>query len=249
MTHRECCDLLALHALDALGTVDDGAVASHVESCGSCTAELIQLREAVANLALLAPPIAPSREATRQLFAALDAGQPGRLHAMRPRRPAAAPRSRTWRRLAVRIAVAAAMAALVLSQLVLRGRLDRADREIGRMRNLGRFLSAPNVSIVPMWGAAGGHAKLAYEEDTGRFVLVSADLPPPPAGQRYEVWVIADGIRAAASVSPESPTGILAARPSGDRPFLFAISVEPPGEVAEPTGPLVLVGTLRRPGR
>ena len=59
---------------------------------------------------------------------------------------------------------------LIVSQVNLLDRLDRAYLEIARMREIGEFVTSPGVTLVPLWGtdaARGAHAKLAYEHATG----------------------------------------------------------------------------------
>jgi hypothetical protein len=132
-------------------------------------------------------------------------------------------------------------------------RLDRSYVEIARMREIGEFVTSPGVSLVPLWGtdvARGAHAKLAYEQATGRFMLFSSRMPAPPAGRRYQLWVISDRVRPAGAFSPGSPDGTLRALPRGEEPFLFGMSLEPEtaSEADEPTGDMVLMSApVRHP--
>jgi hypothetical protein len=244
MTHEEYRGLLALHALGSAEPAEQHALESHLETCPSCAAELAELRESAAHLALVAAPITPSAEATRRLWRALDAGESVASGTVR------APRRWRPRLLALRTAVAAVIVILGIAQIRLASRLEDAHAQIERMRDLGRFLTSPDVSVVSLWGgdaAPGTHAKLAYEHSSGRFVLVSSRMPPAPAGSRYELWVISERIYPAGLFSPEAPAGTLAFAPRGDTPFLFAVSIESSADADEPSGPLVLVGSLSTP--
>ena len=79
MTHDDCRDLLALHALGAVHGVDEGAIASHVACCPSCATDLADLRATAASLAYLGRSIEPSPEHLERVLAAID-------RASRPRR-------------------------------------------------------------------------------------------------------------------------------------------------------------------
>jgi len=231
MTHEECREALALGALGALESPEQDAVGAHVARCPACAAELAELEEAAASLARLEPPLAPSPEHLARVLAALDAD---------------ARRRRPWRRLASpgRLAVAAAVLVLIGADVALYRRLERASAALAGMRRVGAFVTSPDVVVVSLWGGgarSGAHAKLAYDRVTGRFVLLSSDLAPPPPGAHYQLWVIGDGVRPAAAFHPDAPAGVLTAPPRGDAPVLFGLSVEPAGTTDEPTGPMVLV--------
>jgi hypothetical protein len=230
MTHDECRDSLALLALGAIEVHDRSAFHAHVAGCADCDDELKTLQEAAAQLALTAGPVAPTPGATERLLQTLDGRQ------------VAISRRRRLRLIAVRLAIAAGVAFLVVSQVRLRQRLDAASVELQGMRSVGNFVMSPSVSVLPLWGRGTTHGKLAYDEATGRFALFSADLPPPPPDKQYRLWLIGDDVRRAATLAYESPTGVLRELPGRDRPFVFAVSMEPSGVVDEPTGPLLLLG-------
>jgi len=229
MTHDDCRELLALQALDALDPDDRPAVASHVAACSRCARELDVLRETAGSLALLTPPHAPPSDAVARLFAAIDARD------ARPARPA-----RRRLPLAVAAGIVVVMAA---SEWRLLGQLANARRQLASMREVGRFVTSPNVSIVPLWGpdgAHGWHAKVAYDRSTGRFVFLSSRLPSPPAGKGYRLWVISERISPAGTVSAEAPVGVLPVPRRGEA-FFLAVSIEPAAEDDTPDEPLVLM--------
>jgi len=243
MTHDECTETLALHALGSTLAGDAAALESHLERCPACTTELAILRETVASLALVTLPITPSRG---HLDRVLRARWPANRSMAVAVRPPVICEGRRWRPLAVaaRFAVAAVVVLLATSQIVLVRRLDRASRELDYMRGVASFVTSPTVSVVTLWGPRGtskAHAKVAYDRTSGRFILLSSRLEPPPEGTRYQLWVIADGVQAASARLPESRDGVLRTLPRGDELFFFALSIEPLGGVDEPTGPMVLM--------
>jgi hypothetical protein len=260
-THEDYREALALHALGSLEKAERREVDAHLETCPRCLVELAELREAVANFVLLAKPLDPSPHHLERLLDALPAhGGETSTAARASSRTQLAPLSLrellkskrfAW---GARFAVAAVLVLLTFSQINLLERLDRAYLEIARMREIGEFVTSPGVSLVPLWGtdvARGAHAKLAYEQATGRFMLFSSRMPAPPAGRRYQLWVISDRVRPAGAFSPGSPDGTLRALPRGDETFLFGMSLEPEtaSEADEPTGDMVLMSAPVRHSR
>jgi len=256
MTHDQCSETLALHALGSTLAGDAATLELHLARCPACAGELAFLEETVASLALVSLPITPSRAHLDRVLRALDAEDttvrraPNRSMRVAGRPPAVR-QGRRWRPFvfAVRLAVAAVLVVLVTSQIVLMRRLDRASRELDYVRGVGSFVTSPNVSIVTLWGPRGTprtHAKLAYDRTSGRFVFFSSDLTRPPEGTRYQLWVIADGVQAASARLPGSEDGVLRTLPRGDGPFFFALSIEPLGDVDAPSGPMVLMSRALR---
>jgi anti-sigma-K factor RskA/putative zinc finger protein len=245
-THEDYREALALHALGSLEQAERHELEAHLETCPGCLVELAELREAAADLVLLAKPLDPSPDHLRRLLDALPSAGGERSHGTAPQaslRKLLKSKPFPW---AVRFAVAVVLVLLTISQINLLERLDRAALELARMREIGEFVTSPDVSMVSLWGtevARGAHAKLAYEHATGRFMLFSSRMPKPPAGRRYQLWVISDRVRPAAAFSPDSPDGTLRVLPRGDEPFLFGMSLEPEtaSESDEPTSGMVLM--------
>jgi hypothetical protein len=249
MTHETFRESLALHALGAGEASEREALESHLSACPSCSAELMELRDTASSLALLVSPVVPSPGATERLLAMVDAGRPAVPADAELTRTRQSGRTRRWRPLVLagRVAVAAVIVVLAVSQMKLYRRLGQAHREIRQMREIGAFVTSPEVSVVSLWGGSttgAAHAKLVYHRGTGRFVLLSSDLAPPPEGERYQLWIFSEGIHPAAAFSPDAPAGVLRGRPGADTPFVFALSLEPSAETDEPTGQLMLMSRL-----
>ena len=256
-THDEYRDALALHALGSLEKPERHELEAHLEVCPRCLVELAELREAAADLVHLIEPLDPSAGHWQSLMARL----PSEGVVERDAHAAVRPAPRLSRALAavrglvtsrpfawtLRLGVAAVLVLLTFSQVNLLQRLDRAYVEIARMREIGEFVTAPGVSMIPLWGtdlARGAHAKLAYEHSSGRYMVFSSRMPAPPLGKHYQLWVISDRVRAAGAFSPDTPDGRLLAQPRGDEPFVLGMSLEPEGASAaadEPTGGMVLI--------
>jgi anti-sigma-K factor RskA len=104
-----------------------------------------------------------------------------------------------------------------------------------RMASLGGLPAAPAARGRVVWNAARREA-----------VLLATGLPSAPEGRIYEAWVIADGAPVRAGLfRPDEAGAAVHALPRLDevaRVRTFAVTVEPEGGSAAPTGPMVLAG-------
>ena len=151
------------------------------------------------------------------------------------------------------VAVAAVLAIVVVSQVSLRRRLARATAMLAQGRQLIDFMSSPDVvtvALAPTASAPGARALVSFDRRSRRVVVVSLELPPPPAGEVYQLWLIADDVRPGGIVSADRPGGAVmpasAAPASHDVP-LFAITLEPSPGAPDTTGDIVLLGGPSRP--
>ena len=85
------------------------------------------------------------------------------------------------------------------------------------------------------YSADGARATL-FVDRAGGAVLAVHRLPPPPAGKRYEVWVIAGGRAVPAGWLGGSLTALTRPVPAG---AAVAVSIEPRGGSRRPTGRLL----------
>jgi len=251
MTHDEAHELFGLHALSALEATDAEALAGHLALCAACRDEAADFEHSAAELGRLVPSLVPSADATRRILRAADAGRPfsaapsradGALRAVR-----VGPRRRRPLPLVAGLGVAAVIAGLVVSQWMLRTRLDEALSTIARGRDLLRFIGSPDVRTVTLASEyfPDARAFVSYDRGSGRLVVVAFGVPPPPEGQVYQLWAISEGIRPAAVFAPDARGGALV-RDRGaperiDAP-LFAITLEPAPGVPEPTGTMLFLG-------
>ena len=100
---------------------------------------------------------------------------------------------------------------------------------------------------IELTGSASGAR--AYWSAT-RGLLVAADqLPVPPPGRVYQVWLIGGGAPVSAGMlgTPRTGRGMLIAPPPGgipSGPVTVAVTDEPPGGLPAPTGAKHLVGSI-----
>jgi len=255
-THEE---LAALAALSALDGEDARAFQEHLEEgCARCEEILADMRTASSALAASVPR-RPPREGLRAQILERVATSTGRIAPMRKKR--ALSESVAW---FLAAAASLILAFFGLDDLRLRGqreqlrsraaelsaKLSSAQREIARRDLRVRVLESEDVRILSLAGKdpqPDARARVFWSEKAKRGILVAGNLAALPADKQYELWVFDQGKPVAAGVFDADAQG----RAFHESPGLaaiaaaqnFAVTVEPRGGVAAPTGPVVLAGT------
>ncbi len=257
MAHNERFEELA--ALQALGLPlgeEAADLARHLEEgCPVCEDLLVDFRLSASALSTGAPPRRPRRQLRDKILAAL----PGQASVISGQ-SAPGTRAAWW------LAAAAAILVVVVlwddarvrrqredlrSQTAqLSGELSRAQAEAARRDLRVRVLESDDVKVLYLGGKdpqPSARAKVFWSEKAKTGVILAGNLAPLPADKQYELWVFARGKPVAAGVFDADASG-RALFESKNLPGLaaaenFAVTVEPRGGVAQPTGPIVLVGT------
>jgi anti-sigma-K factor RskA len=157
-------------------------------------------------------------------------------------------------------ALATAIVALVLTLNLNRTRselekvkeqLAAVQRESAQKDEQLRLLSSSDVRLVELRGletAPAAQGKFFWNPTLGLGLLVVNGLPQTPAGKAYELWGIAGNEPVAAGVFSVDEKGqarfnmpAIAKQKIFDK---FAVTVEPAAGVVQPTGPMVLLGSL-----
>jgi hypothetical protein len=226
-----------------LGALDDdeaGRFAAHLEVCALCRDEVEQLRIAVDALPLAAPQVSPPPELKARLMAVVDSEarerRGGAEGAERPRRPS--PLVAWLRGLAARPSLAAAAAVLLL---VAGGAIGYALRGGGGERLSARVIPM-KVDAARLRGASA-----SIVETAGGLEVRVRNMPAPPPGRVYQVWLQHDG----RAPSPDAvftvdragrgAGGVLGAAQGADA---VLVTDEPPGGSRAPSRPPVLTGRL-----
>ena len=210
--HDHWADSTAAYLLGALPDDEVAGFEHHLETCAACRRELAELRVAADALPASAPPVTPPAALKTRIMAVVESDAELLSAAGEGAdRPAVAPapaRRRGWLSgLLARPAPAAALAALLLLAGGVGGALVAGGGEEG-----ARTITAQ------VNRAAAPDARVSLEVDgDGRGVLVGRNLPPPPRGRIYQVWLLRPGAKA-----PE-PT-----------PALFGVSTDGSAAVAVP---------------
>ena len=262
MNPDEVIELAAGYALGAL-EVEDRARFEALLAAGDAEARaaLRDFESTVAGLAAETVEGAPPA-VKAALLARIDVEGRSRgtltqiLSAARP----APPRRSLWTVVTVG-AIAAAIAAIVVGlavSTVYDQRISQLAREqavlkeeLARQKELVTILQDPATRVVALSGlppAPDAKARMLWHATSGG-LLVAQGLPPAPAGKAYELWAIAGtGAPVPAGVFAVDARGVgslrVAPLRSGGPPDTFAVTLEPAGGVAAPTGSMYLVGKL-----
>ena len=201
-------DLLVGEAFGVLSPDEEKHVAELVAKDGAAAKELGQHRATVAALEAGVAREQPSADLFDRILAEVQPAPP------RPA-PAASRRRWSW---APRLAVAgAAAAAVVLGITVFTGGPGEPDARAA-------------VAGTPEYAAVNGSATL----EDGELVLELENLPAPPAGHHYEVWVLRSGgggeMEAVGAFTPERESARLELPLPGPGDYeAVDVSVEPDG--------------------
>jgi anti-sigma factor RsiW len=182
--HERYADDVGAYLLGALPELDAQSFRRHMLECSKCRDELEHLRPAAEALPRAVEPFVPPTSLKRSLMEVVkaEARERGGIEAVGRRRLF----SRS--RLAIvptRAALAGAVAVLVAGAAIGFG-VDRATRGAGG----GARTIAARVDRSVL---SRGSARLEVPSGGRSATLVVRNLPPPPAGKVYEVWIQRDG--------------------------------------------------------
>ncbi|MBX6752910.1 MAG: anti-sigma factor [Thermorudis peleae] len=251
VTHQDIWHDLPAYALGALADEEAQRVAAHLRVCPVCQAELARLDLAAATLGFALPPTPPPATLKDRVLTAALA-----LPAEAPvGRVVATVHQQRWLARLRRVAWAAALVALLVESLVLGVlgvRLEHAERAQAqanaRLAQVLAILRQADWS-APVLGESNGAAPIAgrvYVDSQGvAGVLIIDGLPPLPAQNLYQVWLIRpDGQRVNGgvfTVDRSRHAVVFLQAPDSWTAFIgMGITVEPsPGGSVKPTGPRV----------
>jgi len=248
-----------------LGALDGPARAeleAHLASgCPTCAGHLAEARAVVAHLPLALPSIAPPPDVRRSL---LDrAGRGATVVAFERGRPS----RRDWGRpLAAALLAAAATYVVVVvplresqSQLersidAQKTRIETLGRELEGMQEAARLLRSRRLELnvlASTEGRAESWARLLRDEEAGVWQLYAFGLAALPSDRTYELWFITDDDRKVPAgtfeVAADGRASHRVSVPAGlGRVVAAAVTDEPAGGSAQPTGTIRLVATLGR---
>ncbi|KUN84511.1 anti-sigma factor [Streptomyces bungoensis] len=254
--------LAAPYALDALEPGERRRFEKHLGDCDRCTGEVRALSEDAVRLAWSTAAPAPAALRARVMAAVRTTPQEpapaparGRARRLPPhvwgtQPPPARTRTPRARPLFVPLATATAAAALVVASLFAvqaqrtQGRLD-AERD--RSREIAHVLAAADARAASSEDARGRSIGVIASASEGRAVVTLSGYGTPSGGRVHQLWLMRP------RAQPRS-LGLLA----GDTPLVakgldksatsLAVTVEPDGGSAQPTGQPVVQLTLKTVG-
>jgi anti-sigma-K factor RskA len=273
---EETQEVAALYALGALSQHEARAYERHLrEVCPACAEELARHEGVVANLGLAAPASVPSLYVRELLLArvereapTIDPGAKKEDSEPAPRRPSFLQAYLPWA-IAAACAVLAVLAWLSFRQLgqevasqqeklnsvqneaeTLRLRLEQERAPAQQLEQIRSILSSPGsrlIELVAQQPASSASATVLWDTQKNRWV-VTASLPPPPAGKVYQLWFITPGANVKAGLLRTDPTGRsftdIDVPSSVKRITATAITLEPESGSEQPTMPLLALGKV-----
>ncbi|MGB7923111.1 MAG: anti-sigma factor, partial [Pyrinomonadaceae bacterium] len=116
----------------------------------------------------------------------------------------------------------------------------RAEQDV-RMLTTAKVMTLKGTDAAP-----GASARMAYDPNTGRAMLLADNLPPAPAGKAYQLWYIAGDKPLPGTVFTPDARGHAEVRDQapveGRDANIFAVTLEPSSGVSAPTGDKYLLG-------
>jgi hypothetical protein len=223
-THEAIEELLAGYVLRSLSGEDavqaDHLLSEHVPHCPACRDSLAMFQGVAADLALEATPIQPPDTLLPRLHRDLGVQD-------RRRRPVAI--------FAVAASVVAVVgfAGLAVTQSM---RVNDARSQIDDIRSAFDFARRPGASMVQVDGTNSDTEPITEisRPGTERFYLVGSDVPMPPEGTVYRVWLLS-GTQATWATDFVPEPGLMVIPLEFD-PSLYdrmVISVEPAGSTPD----------------
>jgi hypothetical protein len=147
-----------------------------------------------------------------------------------------------------RSALAAARGALEQSLAEQASRTDALAQQVGGVENSVASLQGSHVQEMTLGGEAKfgqATARVVMDAAGQQVLLLASRVPPLPAGQTYQLWVIISGTPRSLGVFTPDPEGRVVHVESESLTLAsdakVAVSVEPSGGVPQPTGPIVLI--------
>lgn len=230
--------LSGAYAVDALDDLERAAFERHLAECAECRAEVAGLREAASMIAETTTAEPPAELRDRVL-----AGIAG-IRPLPPEVPAAsadpaaptAPAARRRRRTPQFLAAAAAVAVIAAGGAVAWQQPWSDDSSQSQLSAADQVLRASDAKSTSLDFPGGAHATVTHSDALGRAVIVTKDMPPPPPGKVYELWLDQPG-------EGMVPAGLMPVR--ADQTYVLTgdaatatgagITVEPEGGSPEPT--------------
>jgi anti-sigma-K factor RskA len=218
--HDRWADAAGAYVLGAMATDEREQFEGHLATCPACREEVEELRPAAEALPMASPPMLLFAQLKDRIMAEVEReaallAQAG-AEADRPER---APRRRRFPSLGLwRLAPVAA--ALLIVGVLIGGQLGGGAKDV-------------------QFNRAGAMLKIDGDQAT----LVADDLPAPPEGRVYEVWVQKGGKvePTDALFVPRSDGSAEAAVPGDASQFeKVMVSDEPPGGSDAPTGDVLM---------
>jgi anti-sigma-K factor RskA len=262
--HATIAPLLTDYVLGELDATQRREVEAHLPGCAACAKDVRELTAAFHSIGVAERPVAPPAALRARVLAQMQSG-PTAV------KPVVDRRLSRWTSNAWLLAVAATVIVALGSLLVqsmrrtagLTDALRRADLVYEEItERLAQndtqadlavsILTAGDMRRIELSAGDASREALgrAYFSPSKGLLIVADQLPEPPSGRVYQVWLIgnrsAGPVSAGLLTSPRTGRGMLIVpAPSGvaGDTVTVAITDEPPGGLPSPTGAKHLIGS------
>lgn len=238
MTCEELHNLVAAYALGAVDPAEADAIRAHLATgCPQCAGALAEAKAVIAAIPLELTPISPPAHVRERIMQrltpapAIAAPSPQTLP--HPRENARRP---VWS--AVIWSAMAACLAVVFTSLWFRAHPTAVVP----------FMSSPDLSLVSLSGGSPqprARGRIFWDKDRHIWHVQVFDLAPLPPQKAYELWIITPARKLPSvtfSVNSAGDAAFTAPVPANEQIAAAAITDEPAGGVASPTGKIQLLG-------
>ena len=251
-------DLAAAYALGALSPDEAQRFEAFLATSAEAQREVAEYREVAALLALGGEEAAPGEALRERVLTRIGEGKRQALPAGAPGR-----RGAPWLALAASLLLAVGLGAGLVSA---RSRLAAVETELAardrmlaqtrqqlteREATLNAILE-PGVQLFQLTASGDPEPgiQLFWNREQHRAIVHGYRLKAVPAGQAYQLWFIKDGkpvpsVTFKPKADGDASVGQIPV-PSDGTVSAAAITVEPEAGSAQPTSPIVMVGTLQK---
>jgi anti-sigma-K factor RskA len=132
----------------------------------------------------------------------------------------------------------------------LREQLAREDARANELEQINTVLHSPQHSVIAMAGleaAPNASGNIYWDRQQNRWV-VTASLPPAPAGKVYQLWMVTPDAKVSAGLIQPDPRGhgfvVVDAPANAGQMQAAAITLEPQGGSPQPTMPIYVIGKV-----
>jgi anti-sigma-K factor RskA len=222
--------LSGAYAVDAVSDDERAAFEAHLAECDECRAEVASLREAAAGLAPLSDTAPPPqlRDAVLQGISGVRPLPPAETNVV----PLASRRRRTvaW------VAAAAAAVALIVGGIAWNASRTGTQPTLTATEQVLRAGDAQRYEK----SFDGARATIVRSPSLHKAVIVADNLPSPPAGKDYQLWLALPGqglVSAGLMPHGGEPTVTMLLEGDASQATGAGITVEPAGGSTKPTTP------------
>ena len=260
-------DDLIQYATGTLSDVQLNSITAHISLCGVCRAELAQIQVALASYSTTLPEEVPPAGAKERFMAHLDSKPAPRFVQQTEEESGFFFRGLSIREwfltpLPYQIlsgALAAALLFFVYDDAMhyheirqLTPAMLRFEAEASKFTELEDFLNGSNVQEISLHQkpdlVKAPEGRALYSPASGKLLFTASNMPAPPVGKAYELWVlpVGGGAPIAAGVFKPNlqgnaslifPTLTTTVQASG-----FGVTVEDEAGSTVPTSPIILSG-------